>query len=162
VIKMTMFESRTAAITVAKESISNLRQLIEQSEKALKDASAPPVLYQTVSQSANEVVSTADAQIEALRNLHNTQSQDEDIQATLADIETLKAHAVLLQKKLNDHWCTWQTFLAERDSAANQLDNLRQPLNTVLTKELRPLNEVEQDVETLKANLYLLSFKQIG
>lgn len=149
-VKVGLLETKSAAVATAKESISDLRQLIEQSEKALKDASAPPTLYQTVSESAIGVVSTADAQIETLHNLQNTQPHDAEIEATLADIETLKAHAVLLQKKLNDHWVTWQVFLTERDAASAQLDNLRQPLNTVLAKELRPLDEVEHDLDTLK------------
>uniref|UniRef100_A0A183VG65 KASH domain-containing protein n=1 Tax=Toxocara canis TaxID=6265 RepID=A0A183VG65_TOXCA len=117
-----------------------LATLIAETNNLLSDAEAIPNMY----------ASTADAFVAPLQRTHElleTVPKDEphfDKLSNLVD-EAKNLHSQLLQRA-----DAWREFVIERDTATDQLEMMRKPLDDIENQPLRSADQVLLDLDTLK------------
>lgn len=122
----------------------DLAALVAEATKLLSDSEAIPTMFAT----------TADAFVLPLEHaeqlLNNAPTEDAQfIQLNALVSEAKDAHSALLHRA-----DIWRQFVAERDSATDQLEAMRAPLDEIESRSLRPLEEVVRDFTILKVGHY--------
>lgn len=119
---------------------ADLAALVAEATKLLSDSDAVPTMFAT----------TADAFVLPLEHakqvLNNAPAEDAQfIHLNALVSEAKDAHSALLHRA-----DIWRQFVAERDSATDQLEVMRAPLDEIELRRRRSFDEVLQDLEALK------------
>lgn len=120
--------------------LEELRTLIEEGRKLLTDADAVPAMYSTLSDSFSGPLDRA-AQLMPLGK-----ENDEAV----AELTAIANTAKQVQSDLSVRASLWTRFVDERDSATDELETKRVPLDVIERKPLRSYDEVAVDLEKLK------------
>lgn len=127
-----------------------LLNLVEEGRNLLIDPEAIPASYSINSQVFNTPVEKAveflsgvpeDSKEPVIRRLHDLVDEAKDMQAEMA-----------LRVDL------WNQFVKEHDSSVEQLNGMRKPLEEIEERGMRTLDEMLQDLETLKVFLKFVQF----
>lgn len=138
--------------------LSELEKLIELGNQTLTDPQAIPSSYSSVANEFNTPLSNAEDLLS---------SKGFEGEPVLGQLKTLVEYAKEVQANLLNRATAWIKFTAERDSATDQLEAIREPIDTVEAKPLRSTQEVTDDLDYLKvtnlqtADLFLSYFISI-
>ncbi|PIO57631.1 hypothetical protein TELCIR_20950, partial [Teladorsagia circumcincta] len=133
---------RTAdeALREAIAPVSNrLAQLVNDADRLLGDAEGVPAQYRP---SAEELSSECKKAVELLRNAPKTHPSVETLEIALSSAENM---IPVLEDRANN----WDEFVKVRDEADVELDKLRQPLDEVLAKPRRTINDAKLDFDVI-------------
>ncbi|PIO68081.1 hypothetical protein TELCIR_10147 [Teladorsagia circumcincta] len=135
---------RTAdeALRDAIAPVSNrLAQLVNDADRLLGDAEGVPAQYRP---SAEELSNECKKAVELLRNAPKTHPSVETLETALSSAENM---IPVLEDRANN----WDEFVKVRDEADVELDKLRQPLDEVLAKPRRTINDAKLDFDVISA-----------
>ena len=120
---------------------SRLVQLVNDANRLLSDAEGVPSQYRT---SADELINECKNAIIALRDAPKNHPSVEVLSAELSSAENV---IPILEERANN----WDEFVRVRDEVDTELNRLRQPLDEVLTKSRRSINDTINDFNVISA-----------
>jgi len=121
---------------------SELSKLTEAGKQLLADPQAIPSAYSGM---ANEFDGPM-RETQALLSADAARSEE----PVIAQLSVLFGTAEEVQTNLSDRSHLWTRFANERDSATDQLEAVRSPIDTIESKPLRSSQEVAEDMNLLK------------
>lgn len=132
---------------------SRLAELIETADRLMENPEGIPSQYAPTADQLRSEVSRAKDLL---------QGRDPSSDPIAHALQTAITAAENRIPQLDDRARTWEEFVRARDDADSTLDSLRQPLDAVLGKPKRSVDEARQDLENLKnasRNIPILSEK---
>ncbi|KAK6011730.1 putative DNA-directed RNA polymerase, omega subunit [Ostertagia ostertagi] len=120
---------------------NRLAQLVNDADRLLGDAEGVPAQYRP---SAEELSNECKKAVELLRNAPKTHPSVETLETALSSAENM---IPVLEERANN----WDEFVKVRDEADVELDKLRQPLDEVLAKPRRTINDAKLDFDVISA-----------
>ena len=118
---------------------SRLVQLVNDADRLLGDAEGVPAQYRP---SAEELTSECKKAVELLRNAPKNHPSVESLETALSSAENM---IPILEERANN----WDEFVKVRDEADVELDKLRKPLDDVLAKPRRTINDAKVDFDVI-------------
>jgi chromosome segregation ATPase len=132
---------------------SRLAELIETADRLMENPEGIPSQYAPTADQLRSEVSRAKDLL---------QGRDPSSDPIAHALQTAITAAENRIPQLDERAHTWEEFVRARDDADSTLDSLRQPLDAVLGKPKRSVDEARQDLENLKTasrNIPVLSEK---
>lgn len=132
---------------------SRLAELIETADRLMENPEGIPSQYAPTADQLKSEVSRAKDLL---------QGRDPSSDPIAHALETAITAAENRIPQLDERASVWEEFVRARDDADSTLDSLRQPLDAVLGKPKRSVDEARQDLENLKTasrNIPILSDK---
>lgn len=129
--------------------ISELKKLIDLGNQTLADPQAIPSSYSSVANEFNAPLSNAEDLLS---------SKDFEHEPVIEQLKTVVEYAKEIQANLLNRSTVWIKFTTERDSATDQLEAIRVPIDSVEAKPLRSAEEVMDDLDYLKVKLQKKTF----
>ncbi|KAK5966707.1 hypothetical protein GCK32_018358, partial [Trichostrongylus colubriformis] len=120
---------------------SRLVQLVNDADRLLGDAEGVPAQYRP---SAEELTKECKKAVELLQNAPKSHPSVESLETALSSAENM---IPVLEERANN----WDEFVKVRDEADVELDKLRQPLDAVLSKPRRTINDAKVDFDVISA-----------
>ena len=119
---------------------TRLVELIEEATCLLQNAEGVPVHYGQLAEQLRQETAKAD--------LITATAPSED--TTVSTLKNTIVAASEAERMLSERAANWEEFITARTEADNELDNLRQPLEIVLAKPKRPVEEVQDDLTSVQ------------
>ncbi|WKX89771.1 hypothetical protein Q1695_008985 [Nippostrongylus brasiliensis] len=135
--------ARRAADETLKHTITpvstRLVQLVNDADRLIEDAEGAPTQYRP---SAEELSNECKKAVEILRDAPKTHPSVESLETALTAAENM---IPVLEERAN----YWDEFVKVRDEADVELDKLRQPLEEVIAKPRRTVNDAKHDFDVI-------------
>ncbi|VDM55747.1 unnamed protein product, partial [Angiostrongylus costaricensis] len=120
---------------------SRLVELVNDANRLLLDAEGVPSQYRS---SAEELINKCNNAIAVLHDAPKNHPSVEDLNVALLSAENI---IPILEERANN----WDEFVRVRDEVDGELNKLRQPLDEVLTKSRRSINDAMNDFDSISA-----------
>lgn len=118
---------------------TRLVQLVNDADRLIGDAEGAPTQYRP---SAEELSNECKKAVEILRDAPKTHPSVESLETALTAAENM---IPVLEERAN----YWDEFVKVRDEADVELDKLRQPLEEVIAKPRRTVNDAKHDFDVI-------------